>query len=34
MLRIYTGLSPVITGPGETDFQIGVHYSRDRERGL
>ena len=25
LLRIYTGLSPVITGPTETDFQIGVH---------
>jgi phage tail-like protein len=25
LLRIYTGLSPVITGPGESDFQIGVH---------
>ena len=25
LLRIYTGLSPVITGVAETDFQIGVH---------
>ena len=25
LLRIYTGLSPVITGPTETDFQISVH---------
>lgn len=25
LLRIYTGLSPVITGALETDFQIGVH---------
>jgi phage tail-like protein len=25
LLRIYTGLSPVITEPTETDFQIGVH---------
>jgi|SRR5215475_9515788 len=25
LLRIYTGLSPVITGTEDTDFQIGVH---------
>ena len=25
LLRIYTGLSPVITDAAETDFQIGVH---------
>jgi phage tail-like protein len=25
LLRIYTGASPVITEPTETDFQIGVH---------
>ena len=25
LLRIYTGLSPVITGAAETDFQIRVH---------
>jgi phage tail-like protein len=25
LLRIYTGLSPVITGVAETDFQIGVN---------
>jgi phage tail-like protein len=25
LLRIYTGLSPVITAAAETDFQIGVH---------
>ena len=25
LLRLYTGLSPVITAAGETDFQIGVH---------
>jgi phage tail-like protein len=25
LLRIYTGLSPVITGIEESDFQIGVH---------
>ncbi len=25
LLRIYTGLSPVITGAGDSDFQIGVH---------
>jgi len=25
LLRLYTGLSPVFTAAGETDFQIGVH---------
>jgi hypothetical protein len=25
LLRIYTGLSPVITGPGDVECQIGVH---------
>jgi phage tail-like protein len=25
LMRIYTGLSPVITGPGDVECQIGVH---------
>jgi len=25
LLRLYTGLSPVVTAAGEADFQIGVH---------